>query len=404
MKVLVLNSGSSSLKYQLFDMGERVPLEGGAAHRIGESGSGLRHIGHDPSGKIREDVVDLELADHAAALDVILDRLSTGRAKDGLVGIGHRVVHGGREFRAPQRIDEHVIEVVRSLSPLAPLHNPANLLGIEVAMALRPDVPHVAVFDTAFHQTIPKHAYRYAVPEPWYEVHGVRRYGFHGISYAYVSKQAARVLGRPLSELNLIVLHLGNGASVTAIAGGRSVDTSMGLTPLEGLVMGTRGGDVDPGAILHLLRHGGMTVDEIDRGLNKESGMTGLCGVADMRDALDEEAKGDSAAHLAVEVYVYRIRKYIGAYMAALGRVDAIVFTGGVGENSAEIRRRTCGGLDRLGVRLDDTENRRGSPAERPIHVEDGPVAVLVVPTNEELEIAEQTLDCVGASILAPRP
>jgi acetate kinase len=214
-----------------------------------------------------------------------------------------------------------------------------------------------------------------------------------------VAKQAARVLGRALPELNLIVLHLGNGASVTAIAGGKSVDTSMGLTPLEGLVMGTRGGDLDPGAVLHLLRHGGKSLDEIDRALNQSSGMRGLCGVADMRDALRKEAEGDPAAELAVEVYVYRIRKYIGAYVAALGHVDAVVFTGGVGENSAEIRRRTCQGLDRLGVRLDDAENGRTSPAERPIQHEDASVAVLVVPTNEELEIAEQTLGCVGPDV-----
>jgi acetate kinase len=271
-------------------------------------------------------------------------------------------------------------------------------------MALRPDVPHVAVFDTAFHQSIPAHAHRYAVPEPWYVEHGVRRYGFHGISYAYVAKQTAQVLGRPLSDLNLIVLHLGNGASGTAISAGKSVDTSMGLTPLEGLVMGTRGGDLDPGAILHLLRHGGMSVDEVDRALNSGSGMLGLCGVADMRDALRKEAEGDGAAHLAIEVYVHRIRKYIGAYMAVLGRVDAIVFTGGVGENSAEIRRRACHGLDRLGVRIDDDENRRVSAEARPVHPADGPIAVLVVPTNEELEIAEQTLECVSVEVSGRRP
>ena len=288
MKVLVLNSGSSSLKYQLFDMEGRVRLEGGAAERIGQPGGVLTHSKRDASGEVREDVVDLELPDHAAALHEIMERLSTEGAKDGLLGIGHRVVHGGREFREPQRIDERVIDAIRSLSPLAPLHNPANLLGIEVAMALQPDVPHVAVFDTAFHQSIPAHAHRYAVPEPWYVEHGVRRYGFHGISYAYVAKQAARVLGRSLPELNLIVLHLGNGASVTAIARGKSVDTSMGLTPLEGLVMGTRGGDLDPGALLHLLRHGGMSLDEVDRALNQAGAVIGLDDLDTRRQPLLE--------------------------------------------------------------------------------------------------------------------
>ncbi|MBW1875663.1 MAG: acetate/propionate family kinase, partial [Deltaproteobacteria bacterium] len=228
--------------------------------------------------------------------------LAADEAGDGrdLLGIGHRVVHGGEAFREPCLIDERVIEAIRGLSSLAPLHNPANLLGIEVAMARRPDVPQVAVFDTAFHHTIPPHAYRYAVPEEWYESHGVRRYGFHGTSVAYVAKQAAREIGRPLGELNLIVLHLGNGASVTAVANGKSVDTSMGMTPLEGLVMGTRSGDIDPGVIVHMARQAGMSVEEIDADLNGESGLSGLCGVGDVRDVLEREAAGDARARLAL--------------------------------------------------------------------------------------------------------
>lgn len=382
MKVLVLNSGSSSLKYQLFDMAERTLVARGAAERIGEPGS--------------------DFSDHAAALDRIAGRAAdaAGDGKD-LLGIGHRVVHGGEAFREPCLIDERVIEAIRGLSSLAPLHNPANLLGIEVAMARRPDVPQVAVFDTAFHYSIPPHAYRYAVPEEWYESHGVRRYGFHGTSVAYVAKQTARALGRPLGELNLIVLHLGNGASVTAIASGKSVDTSMGLTPLEGLVMGTRGGDIDPGVIVHMARQAGMSVEEIDADLNGESGLSGLCGVGDVRDVLEREAAGDPRARLALDVYTYRMRKYIGAYIAALGHVDGIVFTAGVGENSADIRERVCEGLEALGVQLDEARNRNSAKGVRPIHREGAPLAVLVVPTHEELEIAEQTLQCIQTSSAA---
>ncbi len=359
-------------------MNERTLLTGGAAERIGEPGS--------------------DLLDHAEALDRITSLLAdAGAVGDGseLLGIGHRVVHGGEAFREPCLIDDRVIEIIRGLSSLAPLHNPANLLGIEVAMARRPDVPQVAVFDTAFHHSIPPRAYRYAVPEEWYESHGVRRYGFHGTSHAYVAKQAARELGRPLEELNLIVLHLGNGASVTAIANGKSVDTSMGLTPLEGLVMGTRGGDIDPGVIIHMAREAGLSVEEIDADLNGASGLSGLCGLSDMRDVLEREAAGDTRARLALDVYTYRMRKYIGAYMAVLGHADAIVFTAGVGENSADIRERACEGLEGLGVQLDEARNRAVAQGVRPIHRDGAPLAVLVVPTNEELEIAEQTLQCI---------
>ena len=398
MKILVLNSGSSSLKYQLFDMAERTLLAKGAAERIGDSGSRLVYGQQDKDGTLRESTILCEIRDHGAALDRIADLL----ADDGAVGsggelhaIGHRVVHGGEAFREPSLIDGQVIAAIRELEPLAPLHNPANLLGIEVSIARRPDVPQVAVFDTAFHQTIPPRAYRYAVPDEWYRSHGVRRYGFHGTSHAYVAKQAARELGRPLEELNLIVLHLGNGASATAIANGKSVDTSMGLTPLEGLVMGTRGGDLDPGVLTHLVRHAGVDIAQIDASLNKASGLVGLCGVGDMRDVLRREASGDASAQLALEVYTYRLRKYIGAYMAALRQVDAIVFTAGVGENSPDIRERSCAGLEVLGIELDDARNRANAKGARPIHRRGAAVEVWVVPTNEELEIAEETLRCI---------
>jgi acetate kinase len=378
VRILVLNSGSSSIKYELYDMADRSLLIGGAAERIGEPGS--------------------DLVDHAAALDQIMSALAdAGALDDGseLLAIGHRVVHGGEAFREPCIIDEQVIETIRALSSLAPLHNPANLMGIEVAMARRPDVPQVAVFDTAFHHSIPPRAYRYAVPEDWYREHGVRRYGFHGTSHAFVTKQAARALGRPLEESNLIVLHLGNGASVTAVKAGKSIDTSMGLTPLEGLVMGTRGGDLDPGALLHMARHAGLSVDEVDTALNRASGLVGLCGASDMRDILRREAEGDARAKLALEVYVYRIRKYVGAYAMALGRVDAIVFTAGVGENSPEIRERVCAGLEALGVRLDSALNRSDANGARAIHEKRSSIAVWVIPTDEELEIADQALRCV---------
>ncbi|MFW2390528.1 MAG: acetate/propionate family kinase [Polyangiales bacterium] len=396
MRVLVLNSGSSSIKYELFEMTDRTLLAGGAAERIGDEGGRLVHGRRARDGAFHKEVTNVDLSGHAEALDRIVDQLSVDTEPGGELGaIGHRVVHGGEAFREPCLIDVSVIETIRELSPLAPLHNPANLLCIEVSMARQPGVPQVAVFDTAFHQTIPPRAYRYAVPERWYESFGVRRYGFHGTSHAYVAKQAARYLGRPLDELNLIVLHLGNGASATAIAKGKSVDTSMGLTPLEGLVMGTRSGDLDPGVVLHLAREAGLSIDEIDADLNGQSGLEGLCGVSDMRDALEREAAGDARAKLGLDVYTYRIRKYIGAFMAALGRVDGIVFTAGVGENSPEIRARACTGLEGLGIELDEAGNQASGEGARAIHRDTVSIPVLVIPTDEELEIAEQTLACV---------
>jgi len=397
VKILVLNSGSSSLKYRLFDMNDRVASASGGAERIGQAGSRLTHWpldaaasdGARPAGRIQ---------DHAEALDRIVASLDASELigkGETLVGIGHRVAHGGDAFREPTRIDAQVVEAIRALSSLAPLHNPASLLGIEVALERRPDVPQVAVFDTAFHQTLPPRAYRYAVPDDWYESYRVRRYGFHGTSHAYVARTTAAYLERPLEELNLIVLHLGNGASASAIAGGRSVDTSMGLTPLEGLVMGTRSGDLDPAVVTHVARQSGQSPDQVAACLNTESGLRGLCDASDMRDVLARQAAGDSRARLAIDVYAYRIRKYIGAYTAALGRVDAIVFTAGVGEKSPEIREQVCAGLERLGIRVDIGRNRDATDGARAIHAEGGEVQVLVVPTNEELEIAEQTLRCI---------
>ena len=395
MRILVLNSGSSSLKYQLFEMSDHSVLARGAAERIGETGSRLVHRELDADEQIDS---GSPIADHGMAIDRIVEILSESGVLsdgDGLAGIGHRVVHGGETFFEPTRIDDEVVSVIRSLSSLAPLHNPANLVGIEVARERRPDLPQVAVFDTAFHRSIPPHAYHYAIPREWYKKHGVRRYGFHGTSHAYVAREAAAFLGRPPEELNLIVLHLGNGASACAIAGGRSVDTSMGLTPLEGLVMGTRSGDLDPAVVTHIARETGASLDQVEASLNKESGLLGLCGLSDLRDVLERESAGDGRAQLALDVYVYRIRKYLGAYTAALGRVDGVVFTAGVGENSPEIRERVCDGLESLGIRIDRARNREPADGTRAIHSEEGAVPVLVVPTNEELEIADQTLECI---------
>lgn len=396
MRILVLNSGSSSIKYQLFDMRHRRVLARGVAERIGDDRSRLVHRERDGAEQVE---MEPALSDHGAAIDRIAAILGeSGLLSDTeqLAGIGHRVVHGGETFVEPTRIDGDVVSTIRSLSSLAPLHNPANLRGIEVALERQPDVPQVAVFDTAFHQTIPPRAYHYAVPRAWYEENGVRRYGFHGTSHAYVAREAASLLGRRPEELNQIVLHLGNGASAAAISGGVSVDTSMGLTPLEGLVMGTRCGDLDPALVFHVARERGLALERIDTSLNHESGLEGLCGSADLRDVLAREREGDGLAAEAVEVYVYRIRKYIGAYTAVLGRVDALVFTAGVGENSPEIRERACRGLEGLGIALDPRRNRADESGPREIQAAESRVRVLVVPTDEELEIAEQTLRCIG--------
>ncbi len=404
MRVLVLNSGSSSIKYQLVDMTARTALEGGLVERIGTSGARLVHRRSDSTELVIEFADQNELVDHRAAFEQIVDCLAVG-AEDGAVqldAIGHRVVHGGDVFRVPTLIDDRVVAEIQALVPLAPLHNPPNLRGIEVARAQWPQVPQVAVFDTAFHATMPPRAFRYAVPRAWYETHGVRRYGFHGTSHSFVAKEAARFLDRPLRELKLITLHLGNGASAAAIDNGKCIDTSMGLTPLEGLVMGTRGGDVDPGVILYMASGAGTPLEDIESGLNKESGLRGLCGLGDVRDVIAAAEAGNADAGLALEVYTYRIRKYVGAYAAVLGRVDGLVFTGGVGENSAEVRSRVCTGLEAFGMSIDEAQNQRVTTESRAIDRAVLPTKILVVPTNEELEIAEQTIECVHSLSFVP--
>jgi len=396
MKVLVINSGSSSIKYQLFDMSDKTVLARGLLERIGEPVSCLTHHTRRAQGKSSDTIRDLPVENHRAGFQVIGEVLSeSGAVRDSgeLFGIGHRVVHGGEAFQEPALIDEKVTSTIRELIPLAPLHNPANLTGIEVALQFAPTVPQVAVFDTAFHQSIPPQAFRYALPHDLYQDHKVRRYGFHGTSHGYVAKQAARYLKRALDSMNLITLHLGNGASVTAIAKGISVDTSMGMTPLEGLIMGTRSGDLDPAIIFYLGRKAGFSPDEIETLLNKHSGLKGICGVNDMREIARLADKGDGSARLAIEMYCYRIKKYIGAYIAVLGEVDALVFTGGIGENAADIRLGSCTGLSKIGIEVDPDKNHPKTNGIREIQSEKSSANILVVPTDEELEIAEQTVE-----------
>ena len=368
----------------------------GMAEKIGEDSGKLTHKSILKDGSPQKKVLEGVAMNHREGLKKIVELLidpeyGVIRDKSEISAVGHRVVHGGETFQVPTVIDEAVILEIRKNTPLAPLHNPANLTGITVAQSIFPDSPQVAVFDTAFHQTLPRHAYIYALPYDLYESHRVRRYGFHGTSHAYVAERSAEFLGRPLDKLNLITLHLGNGASMTAIKNGQCVDTSMGLTPLEGLVMGTRTGDMDPAIPFFLSNHLNMSLDEIDHVLNQESGLKGLCGANDMRVVLESAEKGDDRAQLALEVYTYRIKKYIGAYAAVLGRLDALIFTGGIGENAPVIRERCCKDLTCLNIEIDTGKNNSPGDQIRQISPSGSKVKVLVVPTNEELKIARET-------------
>ncbi|MFI0903549.1 acetate kinase [Streptomyces sioyaensis] len=400
-RVLVLNSGSSSLKYQLLDMHDGSRLAVGLVERIGEETSRLAHTPLATGGAKRE--TEGAMADHDAALKAVAAELAAdglGLDSPELAAIGHRVVHGGLKFTEPTVIDDAVLTEIERLVPVAPLHNPANITGIRTARALRPDLPQVAVFDTAFHTTMPEYAARYAIDVETADAHRIRRYGFHGTSHAYVSRRTAALLGKAPSEVNVIVLHLGNGASASAVAGGRCVDTSMGLTPLEGLVMGTRSGDIDPAVTFHLKRVAGMSEDEVDELLNKKSGLIGLCGDNDMREIRRRiEAGGEDGARarLAFDIYIHRLKKYLGAYTAVLGRVDAVAFTAGVGENAAPVREAAIAGLAEMGMSVDADLNAVRSDEPRLISPEDSRVAVAVVPTDEELEIAQQTYALVSA-------
>lgn len=376
--VFVLNAGSSSVKYQLRDVATGEIAVRGVVERIGLEGG--------------------DAPDHATAVDRILDDLGD-RPVD---AVGHRVVHGGERFHRATVIDDDVVEAIERLQPLAPLHNPPAVAGIRAARRALPAVPQAAVFDTAFHATLPRAASTYAIDAELAERWAVRRYGFHGTSYRFVSRRAAEALGRPVEELRMVILHLGNGASAAAISGGRSVDTSMGLTPLEGLVMGTRSGDVDPAVLLYLARNAGLGIDDLDDLLNRRSGLLGLSGRSDMRDVVAAAADGDDRARVALDVYLHRVRHYIGAYAATLGGMDALVFTAGVGENSADVRAGAVRGLEFLGIRVDDAANAAPGSGVRRISPPGEPVAVLVVPTDEEGQIALETAGAVEEAVSGP--
>ena len=391
--ILVVNSGSSSIKYQLIDAVTEERFASGLIERIGEE---TGRIEHEYDGNRVE--ADTVIPDHAAGFSAMLDAFEgAGTPVDrlGIAAVGHRVVQGGSQFVAPTVITDEVAEEILALGELAPLHNPGHYQAIVAARVAFPSVPHVAVFDTAFHQSMPDRVYTYAIDASVAQEHGLRRYGFHGISHLVVSRRAAAFLERPVSSLKQIVLHLGNGASACAIDAGQSIDTSMGLTPLEGLVMGTRSGDIDPGLMLHLLRTG-FDISALDALLNKRSGLLGLAGSNDFRDVRAAAASGDDAARLAIEVYVHAIRRYLGAYLLELGGADAIVFTAGVGENAADLRAAVCADLEWFGVRLDAARNEASERGARRISSDDSRVAILVVPTDEEAEIARQTWELVA--------
>ncbi|RZL73754.1 MAG: acetate kinase [Rhodococcus sp. (in: high G+C Gram-positive bacteria)] len=392
MSILVVNSGSSSVKFQLVDPDSGESLASGLVERIGESDG---RVELDYRGESVERTQHIE--DHGDGLALAFEMLSDAGIELGsdVTAVGHRVVHGGTVFYRPTIIDDAVVQQISDLSSLAPLHNPPNVLGIEVARKQLPNVPHVAVFDTAFFHSLPDAAATYAIDAAVAAEHDIRRYGFHGTSHRYVSEQVAQFLERDLGDLKQIVLHLGNGASASAVDGGRAVDTSMGLTPLEGLVMGTRSGDIDPGVIMHLRRSAGMSVDDIDTLLNRRSGLIGLSGVNDFRELQQRIDDGDASARLAYDVYIHRLRKYIGAYMIGLGRLDVITFTAGVGENAAAVRADALANLEHFGIRIDSERNAVRSKQARVISADSSAVTVLVVPTNEELAIARATDDLV---------
>lgn len=395
MKILVINSGSSSIKYQLINMENESVMATGLVERIGEAKGALSHKSHP--GTEKENKIELEqpIPDHAEGLKLSIDLICKGKnavcSMDAIDAVGHRVVAGGEKFNEPVIVTEEMMPDLRETERLAPLHNPANIGGARDAMKLFPGVPQILVFDTAFHQTMPSCAYMYALPYEYYTEDHIRRYGAHGTSHKFVAGECARLTGKPLEEMNIITVHLGNGASMAAVKGGRCMDTSMGLTPLEGLVMGTRSGDIDPAIHNYLAVNRGMDVATIDNVLHKESGLKGLCGMNDMRDIHAAIEKGDERAQLALDVQTYRIRKYIGSYMAVLGRVDAVIFTAGIGENDGIVREKAIEGLEPFGMRIDPEANGIRSKEGRRINTADSAVDLWVIPTNEELAIARET-------------
>ncbi len=396
MVILVINAGSSSVKYQVINPEKEAVLATGLVERIGMSGAILTHR---PTGR-KEVRLSGEILDHKIAIEYVLSILLSknhGVIKDKkeIDAVGHRVVHGGEAFSSSVLISEEVMAQIRACIDYAPLHNPPNLRGINAAKQLLPDVPQVAVFDTAFHQTMPKYAFLYGLPYVLYKRHGIRRYGFHGSSHRYVASRAARLIGKPLDELKLITCHLGNGSSAAAIKYGKSVDTSMGFTPLEGLLMGTRCGDMDPAVILQIMAKEEMTPNDATTMLNKHSGLMGISGLSsDMRE-IEEEYDTNDRARVAHDIFTYRLRKYIGAYAAAMGGVDVVVFTGGIGENSMLVRKNALKGLEFLGIELNEEKNKAQANGDRQINTSSSRVKVLVIPTNEELVIAQDTMHIV---------
>jgi acetate kinase len=398
VKVVTLNCGSSSIKYGVYSAEDCSLIASGLLEKIGSSESRLRQKRLVKDGTFKTREIAGRVADHWEGFEFIMkanadDRIIKNDSE--LFGFGHRVVHGGELFSKPTMIDDGVIAAIQKLIPLAPLHNPHNLLGIEVVSKRSPNVQQVAVFDTAFHQTLPPRSFHYALPYELYTDHNVRRYGFHGTSHYYVAKEASKHLGKSLEEVNLITLHLGNGASASAIQYGKCIDTSMGLTPLEGLIMGTRCGDLDPAIHFYLMRQTGMSADEMEKLLNSRSGLKGICGVNDMRQIQQNAEAGDERAMLAIDMFCYRVRKYIGAYSAVLSSTDAIIFTGGIGENSPVVRERTCSGLRNLGISIDLQKNNAVSGKISEIQADTSAIKVMVIATDEELEIARQTIDTI---------
>jgi acetate kinase len=396
MIILALNCGSSSVKYKLYDWNNKSTLCKGVVERIGLPATVISHQCHGKEKYEKEEAC----SDHKNAIQLILSTLTD--PKEGIIkkmdqisAVGHRVVHGGESFCSSVKISEEVLRAIQRVKDLAPLHNPHNIAGIEAAMNIMPDIPHIAVFDTAFHQTMPKHSYLYAVPYEWYEMYGVRRYGFHGTSHLYVSRRAAVMLNKKPNEVNLITMHIGNGVSLTAVEKGISVDTSMGLTPLEGAVMGTRSGDIDPGIILFMIEKEGFYVEEIDSILNKKSGLLGVTGkYVDRRDIAKGIEAGDERCKFALDIESYRLRKFIGRYLAALGKTDAIVFTAGAGEMNYLLRESVCQGLENLGIKLDPKKNKAACSHDKEsvISADDSPIKLLVIPTDEELVFIEDVV------------
>jgi len=401
VNILVINAGSSSLKYQLFDMTDESVLAKGRVERIGLDSSIVVHETKD--GREMSDVA--EILDHTAAVRKMLGLLTHpeyGVVPDpgAIAAVGHRVVHGGETFKHSVLVTPEVKREIRALFDLAPLHNPAHLAGINAVEEVMPGVPQAVVFDTAFHQSMPPTSYMYAIPTVLYRRHKIRRYGFHGTSHEYVSKRAAEFLGRPVQELKMVTCHLGNGASCAAVLGGKSLDTSMGMTPLEGLMMGTRSGDLDPAIVPYAMSKEDLTLSEVSSMLNKHSGLLAISGLSgDMREILEAMDQGHDGARLAFEMFAYRLRKYIGAYAAAMDGLDALVFTAGIGENAPRLRQRVCEGLTFFGVRLDPARNEAVSKEPRRISADDSKVEVLVVPTNEELVIARDTHALVRSAV-----